>query len=407
MHVRAEAIRNWLAAQWKALGLQGLLVVIFLLLVVGFVTSMFSDCVARTLKPLFGLSRKQDLMTFLGIGMGGVLLALQAVIAHRRSKAIEDTASAQVRANENVEVGQRQERLRGAIEHLGHESDSVRLGAAYELLHLAKDTEALRETVLKILCAHIRRTTRENAYQEEHSASPSEEIQTLLTLLFVDNPQTFERSGAELQGSWLNGADLEQARLESATLAHVSLHNAKLTSANLRCSVLVDAQLQGIVAPYAQLDGSDMSGVQLQHSVLVGSSMRGSNLHRAQLQLAHLNGVELQGALLSSTGMQEADCSRIQMQGVAPKYFFGAPAARIREYVDVETDLSEVIFSGGLTEESLQTILKCLPDAYERSTRRRLSDHVGKPASSDPPPGVITGSYDREEAERWLNPADD
>ena len=40
-------------------------------------------------------------------------------------------------------------------------SDSVRLGGAYELFHLAQDTEELRQTVLDILYAHIRRTTGE------------------------------------------------------------------------------------------------------------------------------------------------------------------------------------------------------------------------------------------------------
>jgi len=57
---------------------------------------------------------------------------------------MEDTANAQARAteeqaeaNKNTESGQRQERLRSAIEHLGHEQVSVRLGGAYELFHLA------------------------------------------------------------------------------------------------------------------------------------------------------------------------------------------------------------------------------------------------------------------------------
>ncbi len=323
-------------------------------------------------------------------------------MSYKRAKAMEDTANAQVAANVHTETGQRQERLRDAIGHLGHASDSVRLGAAYQLFHLAEDTKALSGTVLKILCAHIRRTTRQKTYQEEQPATPSEEVQTLLTLLFVDNPQTFGSNRAELQGCWLNGANLEHARLQSANLSYASLHKALLTSVNLQGSVLIDAQLQGSVVAYARLDGSDMSGVQLQHSVLVGSSMRGSNLHRGQLQLAHLGGVKLQGALLSSTQMQAASSSDTCMHGVTPKYSLGPPAERIREFVDVDSDLSEVIFSGGLTEETLQTIVEGLPDSYVSSTLGCLSDHVGKPESSHPPPGVITGSYDREQAESWL-----
>ena len=130
--------------------------------------------------------------------MGGILIALQALIASGQTKAMEDAANAQARAieeqakaNQNTEQGQRQERLKSAIEHLGHASDSVRLGGAYELFHLAEDTKDLRQTVLDILCAHIRQTTGEDEYQKKYPSKPSEEIQSLLTLLFVHKYEVF------------------------------------------------------------------------------------------------------------------------------------------------------------------------------------------------------------------------
>ena len=110
--------------------------------------------------------------------MGGVLIALQALMSYKRAKAMEETAKAQADAVLKTEEGQRQERMKNAIEHLGHKSDSVRLGGAYELFHLAEDTEALRQTVLEILCAHIRQTSREVAYRENHKSKPSEEVQS-------------------------------------------------------------------------------------------------------------------------------------------------------------------------------------------------------------------------------------
>ena len=154
--------------------------------------------------------------------MGGVLVALQALMSYKRAKAMEKTAEAQADAAKaqadavsKTEQGQRQDRLKNAIEHLGHESDSVRLGGAYELFHLAKDTlgedtENLRQTVLDILCAHIRRTTGESKYREAHKSKPSEEIQSLLTLLFVQKHEVFKGCHINLQESWLNGADLRE-----------------------------------------------------------------------------------------------------------------------------------------------------------------------------------------------------
>ncbi len=180
----------------------------------------------RDWKPIsqfLGLSKKSEVLKYLGIAITGLVLMLQAVIANKRAKAMEETsraqadaAKAQAIANRNTEQGQRQERLKSAIEHLGNESESVRLGGAYELFHLAQDTESLQQTVLDILCAHIRRTTRDNEYQKKHSSQPSEEIQSLLTLLFVHGYDVFTGLHINLYESWLNGADLREARLSGA-----------------------------------------------------------------------------------------------------------------------------------------------------------------------------------------------
>ena len=172
---------------------QIVLIVLLILLVVIFVVVMLSENPERIFN-LLGTAKngesKYETLKFLGIGMGGILIALQALMSYRRAKAMEDTAKSQADAVLKTEQGQRQDRLKNAIEHLGHKSDSVRLGGAYELFHLAKDTlvedtEKLSQTVLDILCAHIRRTTSESEYREKHKLKPSEEVQSLLTLLFV------------------------------------------------------------------------------------------------------------------------------------------------------------------------------------------------------------------------------
>ena len=56
----------------------------------------FKECIAQ----LLGASeeKKNRTLTFLGIGMGGVLLALQALMSYKRAKAMEGAASAQADA---------------------------------------------------------------------------------------------------------------------------------------------------------------------------------------------------------------------------------------------------------------------------------------------------------------------
>ena len=115
---------------------QTALIVLLVVLVVVFAVVMIPDCpewifnrlgIAGTEHP------KYEALKFLGIGMGGILIALQALMSYKRAKAMEKTAEAQADAARaqadavsKTEQGQRQDRLKNAIEHLGHESDSVR-----------------------------------------------------------------------------------------------------------------------------------------------------------------------------------------------------------------------------------------------------------------------------------------
>ena len=87
------------------------------------------------------LAKESEVLKLLGIGLGGGILLWQAVIANRRAKAMEKSArahanavGAQARANQNTEQGQRQERLKNAVEHLGNESETVRLGGGIRTL---------------------------------------------------------------------------------------------------------------------------------------------------------------------------------------------------------------------------------------------------------------------------------
>ncbi len=243
-----QRVGEYMAKAWhwlvdKAVGiLVGLLGILFVL----FLAVMLFQQAETWTFDLTGLKEKHEVLKFLGIGMGGILLALQALASHKRAKAMEDTANAQVEANRTTEQGLRQERLKNAIEHLGSSSASVRLGGTYELFHLAKDTEKWRQTVLDILCAHIRGTPSGKEYREQYEARPSEEVQSLLTLLFVDEPDVFEGLHINLWGSWLHGARLLGTQLQRADFAKARLRGATLSEAQLQGADLTQAKLHGV-----------------------------------------------------------------------------------------------------------------------------------------------------------------
>ena len=300
-------------------------VALIVLLIVAFVTFvgvLFFDYVKNCVSGLIGLTAKNKILTFLGIGMGGILVALQALMSYKRAKAMEKTAEAQADAAKaqadavsKTEQGLRQERLKNAIEHLGHDSSSVRLGGAYELFHLAEDNKDLRKTAFDMLCLHIRQTTGEKEYQENYKSKPSEEIQSLLTLLFVQEHKVFRGFHINLQGSWLKGADLKGARLEKAILIGVRLQKANLEEANLQRGNLVRARLREANLSKACLQGATLTEARLQETDLIRARLQKANLRWAYLQDADLAGAYLQGTDLREAQLQEANFDSAYLQG--------------------------------------------------------------------------------------------
>ena len=210
-------------------------------------------------------------------------------------------------------------------------------GWGLRLFHLAKDakidaddTKDSRQTVLDILCAHIRRTTGENEYRETYKSKPSEEIQSLLTLLFVQNHAVFKGLRINLQGSWLNGANLPGARLEKVDLTRAHLKRAILRKARLQGAILDEARLHGADLSQAYLQEAGLRKAQLQLAMLDGAKLQATNLAGVQLRAADLSwaymhgaiffdmaagAAQFQGAILRNTELHEADLRKAQLQG--------------------------------------------------------------------------------------------
>ena len=393
------------------------------------VEKCISELLGLSSKPEVQLSSKPEVLKFIGIGMGGVLIALQALMSYKRAKAMEVTAKAHADAVLNTEQGLRQERLKNAIEHLGHEKDSVRLGGAYELFHLAEDTQKLRQTVLAILCAYIRQTTGESAYCKTHQSEPSEEVQSLLTLLFVQEHDVFKGLRINLKGSYLNGANIKEARLEKAVLTKAHLQEASLVGAHLQEASLRQAQLQGAFLGGAHLQGAFLSWAQLQEARLRGAHLQGASLRQAQLQGAKLGGAHLQGAYLREAHLQGANLYRAQLQGASLRQaqLQGADLRRAQlqgasldgaQLQGASLDGAQLqgasldgaqLQGASLDGAHLQGAGGKAGGTFKKRIRKKIGVamnlsgvHFDKPPSSQLPNGAIPGIYSKEEAKNWI-----
>ena len=391
---------------WFKNNAQNILICLLIVLFAAFLAVMLSEVVENCIGQLLGLSRqKNDILTFLGLSMGGILLALQAVIANKRAEAMVDAANAQsdvaavqaraieeqAKANQNTEKGQRQERMKNAIEHLGHKEVAVRLGGAYELFHLAQDTKELRQTVLDILCAHIRQSTRDSKYKEDNASKPSEEIQSLLTLLFVrdDAQDTFKDLHVDLKGSWLNGAKLGRARMKDADLtkaylmkadlASAMLHRAKLKEARLQGAHLSNAELQGATLFMGQMQMASLYNAQLHKAGLEYALLQGVDLGKAVLKGANLYDADLQGANVFQAQFQEAYLKETKIQGTVstPVFLVYDFEEHIRSRIGEQAIISNVIFTEGSAHYDLDYITDVI--------------------------GAVTKPYNQQEAEVWID----
>ena len=382
---------------------------------------------------LSGLSDSGGALQLLGIGVAGAVLMLQALIANRRASAMEEAAAAQAdaveayaTANLNAERGQRQERLKNAIEHLGNGSESVRLGGAYELFHLAEDTPSLRQTVLDILCAHIRRTTGEGWYKDAHSSKPSEEIASLLSQLFVHGHRVVSGCRINLRASQLNGADLrearlagadlhsaqlhkaqlEDARLERADLSRAGLNEAQLRRACLREATLYSVHMRGAWLESAHLQGAFLYGARLGGASLRGCSIQGADLSNAELCGADLSWAGLEGAKLSWAKLQGTilDRANLRGSGSCDWHWKSLYADRIRVSTGTESNLSNVQ-TGGLEKDRVDEVLGDVESLMGHALLEgSLQGFVGLPDRSGLAEGhgAILGSYGQEEATEWI-----
>jgi len=394
--------------EWKRPFVWLLLFFVFLLLSAAlFLPAECGGDLLGRLCYLLGVKTKEGAIRGLSLAVVGLLSMLAIWSAYRRAEAMQK----QTLAAENRLV---QERFRDAVQHLGHETESVRLGGAYALFRLALEEDAFRRQIAEILCAHILSVTGAKKYRENFAKTPSMEIQSLMRLLFSagqdDRTENSRKAfwkdlRADLSGGYFHGLKLSNARFQSAfltgaqfrgaSLDDAEFHGAFLVGAEFQGALLVRAEFQGARLSRAEFQGSSLVGAEFQGAFLEGAEFHGARLSRAEFQGSSLVGAEFHGARLSRAEFHGARLSRAEFQGssLVGAEFHGArlsrakfqgafledaqfqgaslenaqfqgvtssaeyvPAfeQRIREKIDRDADLSAIVFAGGLRQEQIE-----------------------------------------------------
>jgi Pentapeptide repeats (8 copies) len=216
------------------------------------------------------------------------------------------------RTLEVTEQGHITERYTKAIEQLGSDKLDVRLGGIYALERIAVDSERDYPTVVEVLSAFVRESSRRHGTPPSKQGTgqgpakkpsttspgtdaerrPATDVQAALSVL-GRLPQQPNVSRGDLTGAQIAGAWLDEANLSDAWLGWTNLSDAWLGGANLSG---------------ARLGGANLSDAWLGGANLSGALLSGANLHQAEgLTERQLDGAYGDARTVLPSGLRRPD----------------------------------------------------------------------------------------------------
>jgi len=189
----------------------------------------------------------------------------------------------QIQTQVNIQQKQlRDTRFSSGVELLGNEKESARIGGVYNLYFLANEhPQEYLESACEILCSHIRTITREKDYQEKHIEKPSNEVQTVINLLFKkdrNNKLIFDDCNKNFKDAFLCGSDFTKALINNTFFESSILNNSDFSYSMLIKNVYFKS--------------SELRSVNFGHSVLKNISFFSNQLNDIDFFKANLNNVD-------------------------------------------------------------------------------------------------------------------
>jgi uncharacterized protein YjbI with pentapeptide repeats len=206
--------------------------------------------------------------------------------------------------------GQITERFTRAVDQLGSDDVTIRLGGIYALDRIAADSPQDYVPAMQVLASYVRGSSPRTVAISTPGATGSTgpdlpiDVQAVLTILGGRTepwpaPRCLD----------LSGADLAFANLASANLVGICLERTDLPNANLAGANLRGVTMSGANLTHADLTGADLSLALLDSAVLRMASMAGANLSEANLLNADAGGAILPDADLRGANLTGANLS--------------------------------------------------------------------------------------------------
>jgi|GEM_PF-831847 len=244
------------------------------------------------------------------------------------------------------------ERLAKAVDQLGNNELSVRVGGIFLLEQIAQNSPEDHWIVMEILTFYIRdqslkgksvfkpkiEDTEEDQTDKysieavlkkiraELAISVTTDIQAALTVICRRKSNQDTRSrvidlsfcdirGSDLKNAKLNSADLRGANLSGANLQNADLSCANLEGVNLTLAVINNANLEKTKLNNALLNSAYLNNAKLQYTDLTNAQFKSANLQGAKLNHSTLYFACLVNAKLQGADLSQANFNLTDMKG--------------------------------------------------------------------------------------------
>lgn len=244
-----------------------------------------------------GLDRKDFFTVWIAL-FGAIGIAFNIYQNHKRTTNQDKQIELQSKS-------QRDSRFSKGVELLGNANESARTGAAYSLFFLAKDyPEEFAKPVFEILCSHVRAITTTEEYKKNNNKRPSNEIQSILNLLF-------KNQSLDLDGSFWNEEREQEEDEEYIRNTIFKDFSPNLSHSYLKYADLIGANLYGAQFSNSNLEGAFLGGSCLKESMFIKSTLIGAKIYGANLSGSFflsgtkLNNADLEGATLDGLTLDD------------------------------------------------------------------------------------------------------
>lgn len=324
-----RTVANWSRrhpAESAALGVLGLFVLVIVIecTLIADRTDVALGAFDQIVEPEKKIEAYSKLISAVGlavaapVGFLGVMLAFWRTLNQHRDGVL---AARKLEAESYAKAA---EAFAKAVDHLGSEKISIRMGAVLALEALGKSTPRLLSQAIEILCAYLREANPvqiKNNNQDisgaliERNRCPTDIELIVSTISRLKDCDTEDKISIDLSFSDLRMINIPRANLKGANFSGSNLMGAVLVKADLRGSTLICTNLSASVLDGAWLEKADLGSANFQRTSLQNANLRGALMSLTKMEKAILRYSDLRRARLYEVDFNLADLSGANLTG--------------------------------------------------------------------------------------------